>query len=112
MIWLVGLILVGIAYSQGLMRGPIMSCDDAKTVLGSMSACNTTWTNVRDALLDGMNVSDADATTLCEDMCAHTVLQMVYRCASEVGVSSYSDSVTILMKHIWYIRTSSLSVAS
>ncbi|XP_065899092.1 uncharacterized protein [Dysidea avara] len=76
-----GLILVGIAHGQS----PIMSCADARTVLGSMSTCNTTWTRVRAALLDSSTISNADATTLCADSCAHTVLQMVYRCASEVG---------------------------
>ena len=70
---ILGLIVVGIAYGQS----PIVTCGDARTALGSMSACNTTWTNVRAALLGGIAISNADTTALCADLCAHTVLQMV-----------------------------------
>jgi len=79
-----GLIIVaGIVYGQS----PIMSCDDARIALGNMGSCNTTWTNVRAALWNGMSISNGDANTLCADNCVNTVLQVVYRCASEVGVS-------------------------
>jgi len=81
---LLGLIFIGIACGQR----PIMSCDDARSALASIPMCNTTWTNVRAALVtDNMDISNADANTLCDDVCVSTVLQVIYRCADEVGVS-------------------------
>ena len=76
------LILVGVTYGQFT---PIMSCEGARAAL--VNTCGTTWTSVRSKIIGRMAITANEATTLCDDLCAHTVLQVLYRCASEDGVS-------------------------
>ena len=89
---ILSLILVGITYGQ-LSYDPIISCEDATSVLMNLGACGTAWNSVRGKILARMPITANEANILCDAaetqiVCTHTILQMINRCEENVTVSS------------------------